>query len=81
MGFTEDLRGVMFWSLDAVKNSRIRKHVKDLEQCMSNPDDGRKIAEKRLQDFIEFACNTTEFYKQFSGKPFKGCKSLKGGMP
>lgn len=68
MNLSEYIRNKLFWAVDRARGCHIRKHVKDLDFCFSDPQEGRKKAQKRLTEFLYAACSTTEFYKDYAGK-------------
>lgn len=64
------LRRLLFWTLDFVKGSPIRKHLKDIAYLNKNYDS--ELAEKKrnenLSSLIGHAASTTPFYKDLNAK-------------
>jgi phenylacetate-CoA ligase len=61
------IRRVGFWGLDFVKGSSVARHIKDLREAFADPVEGRRLAQSRLEEFLEYACATTPFYRKFAG--------------
>ena len=61
------IRRMAFWGLDFIKGSPVAHHIKDLKRAFADPVVGRKLAQERLEEFLEYACATTPFYKKFAG--------------
>jgi len=61
------IRRMAFWGVDFIKGSPVARHIKDLKRAFADPVAGRKLAQERLEEFLEYACATTPFYKKFAG--------------
>jgi phenylacetate-CoA ligase len=61
------IRRIAFRGIDFVKGSPIAHHIEDLRKGFADPVAGRKLAQGRLEEFLEYACATTPFYKKFAG--------------
>ncbi len=61
-------RKYFFWLYDFIKGQNIRRHYKDIEFVINNPTSNlsKNRKEKYLQDILNFAVNTTDFYKEYS---------------
>ena len=68
MLLSEEIRKIAFWGYDYLKGSRIRRHVRDLENAFDDPEKGKRLADERLERFLDHSCKTTPFYKKFAGK-------------
>lgn len=64
----EKLRNSIFWSLDAVKGSKLKNHFRDIQWIMENYDSPESVERRSglLTRILTHACETTEFYGQFS---------------
>ena len=67
MIYSAFIRRMAFRGIDFVKGSPVAHHIKDLKRAFADPVVGRKLAQERLEKFLEYACATTPFYKKFAG--------------
>ena len=67
MKTSESIRNIVFWSLDFIKGSEIKKHLDDLRYSFADIDSARKKTEQRLTNILNHAVNTTPFYKKYAG--------------
>jgi phenylacetate-CoA ligase len=69
MLFGEWIRRTVFWMLDFLRGSSVRKHYLDIQSIMDNGMDPnvRKIREQHLNSILKYATENVEFYKQFRG--------------
>ncbi|MFH6768352.1 CoF synthetase [Gaetbulibacter aquiaggeris] len=60
-------RRVIFWSLDFIKGSPIRKHYHEIEQIISNPNSKKSIERQKelLINILNHAVYTTPFYHAY----------------
>jgi phenylacetate-CoA ligase len=60
-----NIRRNVFWILDYLKGSKIRRHYNEIKSVLENPDslNSNKIREQRLNELIDHAITTTPFYK------------------
>ena len=75
MHITENIRKSIFWALDFLKGSPIRAHYNEVKFLVENPNNPKaiEINKKNLNNLIDHATSTTEFYKSF-----KDVNELKG---
>lgn len=65
----ERIRPMIFWSLDYIKGSKLRTHIKDIDDIFKNypsSDSLRKI-DNRLNNLLEHAVSSTAFYQEYKG--------------
>jgi phenylacetate-CoA ligase len=67
MLLSEWIRRAIFWSLDFLMGSRVRKHFIDIKNIMENGSNTNvsKIREEYLQDILEYATENVAFYKKY----------------
>ena len=60
-------RRVIFWSLDFIKGSPIRKHYHEIEQILINPNSHKSIQRQKelLTNLLKHAVDSTPFYSTF----------------
>lgn len=65
-----NVREYVYWILDFLKGSRIRKHYNEIQFVIenSNHPNSIKIQERRLNELLNHATSTTPFYKKFTHK-------------
>ncbi len=65
---TEKLRKLVFWTIDFIKGSKVRKHYNDIKFILENYD-SKESKDRRglhLSRLLKHASSTTAFYKDFS---------------
>lgn len=66
-----NIRYYIFWVLDFLKGSPIRKHYKEIADVFFNRPSSKKIKENRLSDILQYAIANTSYYKHFDAKDLK----------
>ncbi|MBQ4819555.1 CoF synthetase [Aquimarina sp. MMG016] len=68
MRLTELIRNKAFWCIDLLKGGKKRSHYNNIKSIIENPNSPESIHSKKqhLQNILEHAINSTEFYKQYS---------------
>src|SRR5690606_4255840 len=63
--FFERLRNIAFWTLDAVKGGRIRKHYKEIRLVLKAPEshEARMIRDRNLQNLLKHTIESVPFYE------------------
>ncbi len=61
------IRSLAYWSLDLLKGSPVRRHLRELEEAFRAPDATLALTRQRVRALIDHACNTTDYYRQFRG--------------
>jgi phenylacetate-CoA ligase len=76
MILSEWIRRMVFWALDFLRGSKVRKHYVDIKNIMGNGMDPNvsKIQEDHLNSILKYATENVEFYKKFNG--FDSIKSF-----
>lgn len=66
--FFEWLRRVAFWSLDALRGGRVRKHFKEIQLVLTAPESERakKIRQSNLENILKHAKESVPFYEKNS---------------
>ena len=66
--FSEWIRREIFWGLDFLQGSKVRKHYVDIQNSMENGMDPEvsKMHEDNLYNILKYATETVEFYKSFN---------------
>lgn len=67
MTFTENLRSLIFWGIDALKGSPVRMHLADIRATMEtdDPEGSSRKQKLRLKHLLDHATSTTEFYSPY----------------
>ncbi|MBC7000089.1 phenylacetate--CoA ligase family protein [Cytophaga sp. FL35] len=65
----ERLRYHLFWSVDFLKGSPVRKHCKDIQSILENYDSDSSIDKKKqyLNKLLDHAVKFVEFYNKYKG--------------
>lgn len=68
MALMNTLRRKMFWYVDTLKGSPIKKHYKEIKDILDNPlrTESIKANERNLKKLLVHAVGSTPFYKNFS---------------
>jgi len=61
------IRRVVYWGLDFLKGSPVRRHLRELESAFRDPDATLALTRQRTRALIDHACHTTDYYRQFLG--------------
>lgn len=71
MIFINILRNNIFWFLDFLNGSTIRKHLREIEYILENYHSKKSsnLREQHLANLLEHAVNTTPFYKTLKNTP------------
>jgi phenylacetate-CoA ligase len=66
----EHLRNYLFWFVDAIKGSPIRRDLKDVHHIMNGTSKSSLdlYLKQRIDKILHHACTTTEFYSQYDWK-------------
>ncbi len=69
MRFFELIRNKLFWVLDTVKGSEIKRSLRDIGDIIENPGTREVIENKRkkLEQLLQFAVSSTKFYAAYKG--------------
>jgi phenylacetate-CoA ligase len=67
MAVAEHLRSLGFWTLDRLRGGPVRRHLRDLERLRDDPRLVARRQTERLEKLLAHACETTPYYRQFSG--------------
>lgn len=64
----EQLRKSAFWSLDAVKGGNVRRHYKEIQFVLQNPesDQANEMRHESLSNILDHAIKTVPFYYNLS---------------
>lgn len=67
--FLEKARKWAFWLHDALHGGPIRREYNDIEEILGDyhSKEARDRREKHLENLLNHACNTTDYYKAFDG--------------
>lgn len=63
------IRRIVFWTIDFIKGRKIRKHYKEIKKEIETPNLNKQ--EKKIEELLNHAKNTTEFYKNIKFKNIK----------
>ncbi|ULC58281.1 CoF synthetase [Flaviramulus sp. BrNp1-15] len=68
MRLLEKIRFTMFWFVDFLKGSKLKKHYKDITFILENYNlnSSKQRREAHLNSIIKHAIKTTEFYKKYT---------------
>ncbi len=63
----ENLRHLFFWSIDALRGFKIKKHVNDITFILENysSSEAIKLQANKKRNVLNHAISTTEFYKNY----------------
>ena len=64
--FSEKIRRNIYWILDFLKGSPVKKHLNEIAHIMENPDLAAQHQTKKLKELTEYAVNNIPFYKKYS---------------
>lgn len=67
MSIGQYLRSNAYWTMDAVKGGRVRRHLEDIDILLHNKEMNEKVSKERLHNLLEHACNYVPYYRQFKG--------------
>ncbi len=69
MRIFELLRNKAFWTVDAIRGSKKRRHYKEIKYINENPTSQKTINFKKesLQKVLDHAVTTTSYYKEYQG--------------
>jgi len=67
MSVPERVRSLAFWTLDRFHGGRVAFHLRDIEKLDRNPGLAAEVQKERLRELLSHACETTSYYRQFSG--------------
>lgn len=70
MTFFENSRNTIFWLLDLIKGSPVRKHINDVRAVMTSRDSRwvKQQIDSRLNSILAHAVESTEFYRNYDVK-------------
>ena len=70
------IRYKLFWLLDWIKGSKIKKHVTDIQKTIehNNPSTYKTTSNKQLNKLLSYSVENTAFYKTY--KTAKGLKDF-----
>ena len=66
MKFGQFIRHTVLWSVDRLRGSPIRKHLRDIEYAFDFPEKYEAIRQQRLTDLLKHATTTTKYYSRFA---------------
>ncbi len=63
-------RYILFWVIDYLKGRKIKLHMDDISSILKNPNSPQSLKKRQqhLDNLLEHASNTTEFYKKYKTK-------------
>ena len=61
------VRQVAYWGLDYLEGRPVGRHVQDLENALGDPEAAVRRLDSTFGGFMDYACQTTGYYKQFAG--------------
>ena len=67
----KNIRYYIFWTLDFLKGSPIRKHYTEIANVFFNKPSSQGMKELRLSNILQYSVSSTNFYKNFDAKSLK----------
>ena len=67
MQVSEALRYTVFFAVDAVRGGAVRRHIRDIDDLLSDPERNASVNARRLAQLLRHACEGTGFYARHRG--------------
>lgn len=63
---SENIRRWAYWSLDFLKGSPVRKHLREITLIMENPELVSEHQKKKFSELLKYCVENVEFYKSYN---------------